>query len=180
MLGQTDRHQSEHWASQETQEKQEDLSHQLSSALWRRVPAQPLAQRATNQLWNLLPADRDISPHLSAAEPRAGTAHCLLSTGHSNVRNVTHPGVRRAGALPEHSSLQGRTGKVAGMDTGTHSPISPEEQSRCRHELPVPICAHRSGQSRASRSHCAVTQLAGLMCARGFSAETLGKNWTSP
>lgn len=55
-------------------------------------PAPGTKGHKANQLWN--PAGTGISPPLSAAVPRAGTAHCLLSTGHSNVRNVTHPGVR--------------------------------------------------------------------------------------
>lgn len=138
----------------------------IFSALWRRVPAQPLAQRAPKQLWNLPPAGTGISPRLSAAEPRAGTAHCLLSTGHSNVRNVTHPGARTAGpAWPLQPAREAREGFWQG-----HRTQSPSAHSS--RALPVPVCAHPRGRCKGSSSHCAVTQLAGLMCTRGFAARS--------
>lgn len=140
-------------------------------------PAPYTKGHKANQLWS--PAGTGISPPLSAAEPRAGTAHCLLSTGHSNVRNVTHPGVR--------TQDPARTQQPAGEDRECfwHGHrysllISPKEQStgraRARQCQPVPIHGARQGQQV---SLC-VTQLAGLMCTRGFTAERVGNSWTSP
>lgn len=115
-------------ASQGTQEKQGDLAHQHFSALWRRVPAQPWHKGQQTSFGNLLALEfPSVQP--SAAEPGAGTAHCLLSTGHSNVRNVTHPGVRTQDPFLDTAACRGGQGMFLALTQVLPPPSAPRSRA---------------------------------------------------